>query len=53
MRELGLAAKQAVSTVVRHEELLWLSLITSQGFNEATNSYRTCDVVREVQGEIR
>jgi LPXTG-site transpeptidase (sortase) family protein len=36
------------ASVLRHEELPWLTLITCQGFDEASNSYRNRLAVRAV-----
>ncbi len=43
----------AISTVLRHEEYPWLTLITCQGYDETSGSYRTRVVVRAVQVAIR
>lgn len=53
VRESVLAAPGAISSVIRHEEYPWLTLITCQGYDEASNSYRLRVVVRAVQVEIR
>jgi LPXTG-site transpeptidase (sortase) family protein len=53
VRESVLASPGAVSSVIRHEEYPWLTLITCQGYDEASNSYRTRVVVRAVQVEIK
>jgi LPXTG-site transpeptidase (sortase) family protein len=53
VRESMLVAPEAVSTVIRHEKYSWLTLITCQGYDEASNSYRTRVVVRAVQVAIK
>lgn len=42
----------AVASVIKHEELPWLSLLTCQGYNEKTNSYKNRYLVRAIQVEI-
>lgn len=53
VRESVLAAPGAVSSVISHEEYPWLTLITCQGYDAVTNSYRSRVVVRAVQVEIK
>jgi LPXTG-site transpeptidase (sortase) family protein len=53
VRESELVAPGAVAAVIRHEELPWLTLITCQGYNEASNTYRYRVVVRAVQVAIK
>jgi len=53
VRDSELVAPGAVATVIRHEELPWLTLITCQGYDEASNTYRYRVVVRAVQVAIK
>ncbi len=53
VRETGLVAPGAVSSVIRHEDYPWLTLITCKGYDEVTDTYRNRFVVRAVQVEIR
>jgi thermitase len=53
VRESKLVAPEAVSSVITHEEYPWLTLITCQGYDEVSNSYRRRVVVRAVQVEIK
>jgi len=52
VREIELVAPDAVSSVIRHEAYPWLTLITCQGYDESSDSYRYRLVVRAVQVEI-
>ena len=53
VRESVLAGPGAIASVIRHEQYPWLTLITCQSYDEASNSYRLRVVVRAVQVEIR
>jgi thermitase len=53
VREAMLVAPEAVASVIKHEEYPWLTLITCQGYDEASNSYRSRVVVRAVQVDIK
>jgi thermitase len=53
VRESELVAPGAVSSVIRHEENPWLTLITCQDYDEVSDSYRTRVVVRAVQVAIK
>ena len=53
VRESVLARPGEVSSVIRYEEYPWLTLITCQGYDEVSNTYRTRVVVRAVQVEIK
>jgi LPXTG-site transpeptidase (sortase) family protein len=43
----------ATSSVIKHEELPWVTLITCRGYDEATNSYKYRVVVRAVLVEVK
>jgi len=43
----------AVSAVIKHEELPWVTLLTCRGYDEASNSYKYRVVVRAVLVEVR
>ena len=53
VRDSMLTSPGAVASVIRHEQYPWLTLITCQGYDELTNSYRSRVVVRAVQVEIK
>jgi sortase (surface protein transpeptidase) len=53
VRDSTLATPGAVASVIRHEQYPWLTLITCQGYDDLTNSYRSRVVVRAVQMEIK
>ncbi len=53
VREFSLVGPGAVASVIRHDQYPWLTLITCQGYDEITNSYRSRVVVRGVQVEIK
>ncbi len=53
VQELMLVGPGAISSVIRHEEFPWLTLITCQGYDEASGSYQSRVVVRAVQVAIR
>jgi LPXTG-site transpeptidase (sortase) family protein len=53
VRDSFLAAPGSVSSVIRHEQYPWLTLITCQDYDEVSNSYHYRMVVRAVQVEIK
>ncbi len=53
VRELKRVIPEAVSSAIQHEKLPWLTLITCQGYDEASNAYKYRTIVRAVQVEIR
>jgi LPXTG-site transpeptidase (sortase) family protein len=53
VRDSLLVAPGSVSSVIRHEQYPWLTLITCQDYDAASNSYRFRVVVRAVQVEIK
>ena len=53
VRSNTLVLPEDTSSVLKHEEYPWLTLITCQGYDHATNSYRYRVVVRAVQVSIR
>jgi LPXTG-site transpeptidase (sortase) family protein len=42
----------SVSTVIRHEDYPWVTLVTCQGYNEKTNSYLYRTVIKAVLMKI-
>jgi thermitase len=53
VRESKLVTPDAVSSVIQHEELPWLTLITCKGYDEDSNSYRYRVVIRAVLVAIK
>ncbi|MGD0750899.1 MAG: S8 family serine peptidase [Anaerolineales bacterium] len=53
VREAELLAPGAVAAAIKHEQLPWLTLITCQGYEEASNTYRYRVVVSAVQVAIK
>ena len=53
VRDSMLTAPGSVASVIRHELYPWLTLITCQDYDEASNSYHYRVVVRAVQVEIK
>jgi LPXTG-site transpeptidase (sortase) family protein len=43
----------AISSVIRHEDLPWVSLVTCSGYDEASNSYKYRWVVQAVLVEVK
>ena len=52
VRSLSTVAPNAVSSVIRHENLPWITLVTCKGYDEKSNSYKYRTVVRAVQVEV-
>jgi LPXTG-site transpeptidase (sortase) family protein len=53
VRDVRVVSPQAVSSTITHEQLPWLTLITCQGYDETSNSYRYRVVVKAVQVQIK
>ena len=53
VREVLQVAPGAVSSVIKHEDLPWVTLITCRGYNEATDSYKYRVAVRAVLVEVK
>jgi LPXTG-site transpeptidase (sortase) family protein len=53
VQEVTIVAKGATSSVIKHEELPWVTLITCSGYDEASNSYKYRVAVRAVMVEIK
>jgi thermitase len=53
VRDVRVVSPQAVSSTITHEQNPWLTLITCQGYDEASNSYRYRVVVKAVQVQIK
>ena len=53
VREVLQVAPDAVSSVFKHEDLPWLTLITCRGYDEASNSYKYRVAVRAVLVEVK
>jgi LPXTG-site transpeptidase (sortase) family protein len=53
VQESMLVAPEAISSVISHEDYPWLTLITCQGYDGTSNSYRFRVVVRAVQVAIK
>jgi len=52
VRSISTVAPSAVSSVIRHENLPWITLVTCKGYDEKSNSYKYRIVVRAVQVEV-
>ena len=53
VREVLQVAPGAASSVIKHEELPWVTLITCRGYNEVTDSYKYRVAVRAVLVEVK
>ena len=53
VRSMSTISPNSVASVIRHEELPWLSLLTCKGYNETTNSYKYRILVKAVQVEVK
>jgi len=53
VRSMSTVAPNAVSSVIKHEELPWLTLITCKGYDEKTGLYQYRTVVKAVQVAIK
>jgi LPXTG-site transpeptidase (sortase) family protein len=53
VRQVTQVEPGAISSVFRHEELPWVTLITCRGYDEASNSYKYRVVVRAVLVEVK
>jgi LPXTG-site transpeptidase (sortase) family protein len=52
VRSVSKVTPDSGSSVIKHEELPWLTLITCKGYDEASNSYKYRVVIRAVQVTI-
>lgn len=52
VRSISVVAPDAVESVLRHEDLPWVTLMTCKGYDERTNSYKSRYIVRAIQVEI-
>ncbi len=52
VRSISIVAPDAVESVIHHEDLPWLTLMTCKGYDEETNSYKNRYIVRAIQVEI-
>jgi LPXTG-site transpeptidase (sortase) family protein len=53
VRSVLMAGPQDVSTMLKHQELPWLTLVTCRGYDEASNSYQYRVLVRAVLVEVK
>ena len=53
VRQVTQVDPESISSVTRHEELPWITLITCRGYDEASNSYKYRVVVRAVLVEVK
>jgi LPXTG-site transpeptidase (sortase) family protein len=53
VRSTSTVTPKSIASVIRHEELPWLSLITCKGYTESTKSYKYRYLVRAVQVEVK
>ena len=52
VRSISIVAPDDVTSIIQHEELPWVTLMTCKGYDEKTNSYKSRYVVRSIQVEI-
>ena len=52
VRQVKQVKPDAVSSLIKHEELPWLTLVTCRGYDEASNSYAYRVVVRAVLASV-
>jgi LPXTG-site transpeptidase (sortase) family protein len=48
VRQVMLVGPKSISSVIKHEELPWVTLVSCSGYDEASNSYKYREVVRAV-----
>lgn len=53
VRSLSKVSPNSVSSVIKHEDLPWLTLITCNGYDETSQSYKFRILVSAVQVEIK
>ena len=53
VREVMQVTPNAVSSVIKHEDLPWVTLITCRGYDEASNSYKYRVAVRAVLVKVK
>jgi LPXTG-site transpeptidase (sortase) family protein len=53
VREVTLVEPWAISSVIKHEELPWVTLVTCSGYDVASNSYKYRVMVRAVLTEVQ
>jgi len=53
VRESKRVTPDAVSSAIQHEKLPWLTLITCQGYDGASNDYKYRTIISAVEVEIR
>jgi LPXTG-site transpeptidase (sortase) family protein len=53
VREVLQVAPDAISSVIKHEDLPWVTLITCRGYDEASNSYKYRVAVRAVLVQVK
>jgi len=53
VRQVTLVGPGAISSVIKHEQIPWVTLVTCSGYNEASNSYKFRVVVQAVLVEVK
>ncbi len=53
VRSISVIAPDAIESVIQHEDLPWITLMTCKGYDENTNSYMSRYIVRAIQVEIK
>ncbi len=53
VRQVTQVTPDAISSVIKHEELTWLTLVTCRGYDQASNSYKYRVAVRAVLVEVK
>ena len=53
VRSTSTVTPNSVASVIRHEELPWISLLTCKGYIEKTNSYKDRYLIRAVQVAVK
>jgi LPXTG-site transpeptidase (sortase) family protein len=53
VREVAQVAPNAITSVLKHEDKAWVTLVTCRGYDEASNSYKYRILVRAVLVEVK
>jgi LPXTG-site transpeptidase (sortase) family protein len=53
VRQVTQVTPDAISSVIKHEDLAWLTLVTCRGYDQASNSYKYRVAVRAVLIEVK
>jgi LPXTG-site transpeptidase (sortase) family protein len=53
VRQVTQVTPDAISSVIKHEDLTWLTLVTCRGYDQASNSYKYRVAVRAILVEVK